>query len=79
MRTVTSYEAKTHLPRLLREVAAGTSITITRHGHPVARLVPASAAPTLSPAEAIEALRAFRQDRILGDTTLRDLIDEGRR
>ena len=43
MRTVGSYEAKTHLPRLLDEVAKGERITITKHGHPVAMLVPPGA------------------------------------
>lgn len=33
-------EAKTHLPRLLDRVARGESLTITRQGRPVARLVP---------------------------------------
>jgi prevent-host-death family protein len=42
MRTVGSYEAKTHLPRLLDEVASsGEPVTITKNGKPVARLVPA--------------------------------------
>lgn len=41
MRNIDDYEAKTHLPRLLDRVARGESLTITRHGHPVARLVPA--------------------------------------
>lgn len=40
MQTVGAYEAKTHLPRLLDRVAQGESLTITRHGRPVARLVP---------------------------------------
>ena len=40
MKTVGSYEAKTHLPRLLDEVAKGETITITKHGVPVAQLVP---------------------------------------
>lgn len=40
MSTVTAYEAKTHLPRLLREVERGGRIVITRHGKPVAELVP---------------------------------------
>ena len=35
-------EAKRHLPRLLDRVARGESLTITRHGKPVARLVPAT-------------------------------------
>ena len=33
-------EAKRHLPRLLDRVARGESLTITRRGKPVARLVP---------------------------------------
>ncbi|MCY3597428.1 MAG: type II toxin-antitoxin system Phd/YefM family antitoxin [Rhodospirillales bacterium] len=38
--TIGAYEAKTHLPSLLDRVARGESLTITRHGKPVARLVP---------------------------------------
>lgn len=34
------HEAKTTLSKLLRRVSAGEEITITRGGHPVARLVP---------------------------------------
>jgi prevent-host-death family protein len=34
------HEAKTHLSHLLRRVAAGEEITITRRGREVARLVP---------------------------------------
>ena len=37
---VGAYDAKTHLPRLLDQVEAGEVITITKHGRPVARLVP---------------------------------------
>ncbi len=39
------HEAKTHLSRLLRRVAAGEEITIVRSGTPVARLVPVSPPP----------------------------------
>ena len=34
------HQAKTHLSRLLRRVALGEEVTITRGGEPVARLVP---------------------------------------
>lgn len=34
------HEAKTHLSRLLRRVAAGEEIVIARGGQPVAKLVP---------------------------------------
>jgi len=40
MDSIGAYEAKTHLPRLLNRIARGESFTITRHGRPVARLVP---------------------------------------
>lgn len=33
-------EAKTHLSRLLRQVAAGEEVVIERDGTPVARLIP---------------------------------------
>ena len=42
MTTVGSFEAKTKLSELLDNVEAGETVTITRHGKPVARLVPAS-------------------------------------
>lgn len=42
MDSIGAYEAKTHLPRLLDRVAQGDSMIITRHGKPVARLVPVS-------------------------------------
>lgn len=41
-RTLTATEAKTKILTLLDEVAAGEEIEITKHGHVVARLVPAS-------------------------------------
>ena len=40
MESIGAYEAKTHLPRLLERIARGESLVITRHGRPVARLVP---------------------------------------
>lgn len=40
MQTVNIHEAKTHLSRLIDDVAAGTEVVIARAGRPVARLVP---------------------------------------
>jgi prevent-host-death family protein len=40
MATVSAYEAKTHLPRLIRAVERGETVIITRHGKPVAQLGP---------------------------------------
>lgn len=39
--TFGAFEAKTHLSELLHRVEGGEHITITKHGRPVARLVPA--------------------------------------
>ena len=79
METVGSYEAKTHLPRLLDEVAKGKTITITKHGVPVAQLVPAREARRHTVAEVIEGLKEFRQGNLLNGLSIRDMIDEGRR
>lgn len=45
-RSVGVHEAKTHLSRLIEEVAAGEEIVITRRGEEVARLVPSRPATT---------------------------------
>ena len=83
MKQVGAYEAKTHLPRLLREVAGGESIAITRHGATVALLVPPSGGSSSSdPAAAIDGWREFRKQRALNlgpGLSIRDLIEEGRR
>jgi len=78
MTTIGAYEAKTHLARLLDEVAQGKSVTITRRGREVARLVPTSrrSAP---PDEVIAALRAGRRGVRRGTSSVRTMIDEGRR
>jgi prevent-host-death family protein len=44
MSEVGVHDAKTHLSRLLRRVAAGEEIVITSGGRPAARLVPVEAA-----------------------------------
>ncbi len=79
MRSVGAYEAKTHLPRLLDRVAKGETITITKHGVPIAMLVPAPEARQKNIREVIAAFREFRRGKTLGGITIRELIDEGRR
>jgi len=61
-KSVGVHEAKTHLSRLLEDVAAGEEVTITRRGQAVARLVPAR-----------EARRRFGVDR--GAFTVPDDFD----
>jgi prevent-host-death family protein len=78
MKEVGVYHAKTHLPSLLDEVEAGETITITRHGKPVARLVPIHARRH-SVDETIDAIREFRKGHSLDGISAKDLINEGRR
>jgi len=79
-RTVGAYEAKTHLAALLDEVERGERVTITRHGRPVAVLMPPSGLPGRTAEEAVAGLKEFRRGRRLGaGLSVRDLIDEGRR
>ncbi|QLH40146.1 MAG: type II toxin-antitoxin system Phd/YefM family antitoxin [Defluviicoccus sp.] len=40
MKTVNIHEAKTHLSRLIEDVAGGGEVIIARNGKPVARLLP---------------------------------------
>lgn len=77
--SVGAYEAKTHLPQLLEEVAAGLTITITKHGRPVARLVPPVADNRPEPDHVIASMRQARKGIRLQGLSLRDLIEEGRR
>jgi prevent-host-death family protein len=37
---VSAYDAKTHLPSLIARTEKGERFVITRHGHPVAQLIP---------------------------------------
>ena len=77
---VGAYEAKTHLSELLEKVEAGEEITITKHGAPVAKLVPVK--KEASPSErlaAIERIRKLASGVSLGKLKIKDLIGEGRR
>ena len=79
MMEVGSYEAKTHLPRLLERVANGERITITRHGVPVAILIPAGDRGDQTAEEVVAALRRFRKGLKRGSSSLKSMIEKGRR
>lgn len=74
---VGAYEAKTNLSRLLERVEQGERITLTRHGRPVAMLVPVE--DRLSAEDVIRDLREFRRGRRLGDSGVREMVEEGHR
>lgn len=80
MSNVGAFEAKTHLPALLERVQKGEHITITKHGVPVAMLVPAQSGIHKEHKEVIAQIKEFGRNRTLpGGETVRDLIQEGRR
>ena len=83
MITVGSFEAKTKLAELLDKVEAGESVTITRRGKAVARLVAVKSEDEQARLKAlIEEIKRTRVGRDRGakpGTTIPELIKAGRR
>jgi len=73
-----SYEAKTKLPELLRQVRAGKSFTITNRGKAIADLVPSAGLKTKDKVAAVEKLKAFMRDDPVKGVDIKALIAEGR-
>jgi prevent-host-death family protein len=63
-RKITATEAKAKILALLDEVAAGEEIEITKHGRPVAKLVPAAGSHALKGQFAGTAMTAVRDDEL---------------
>jgi prevent-host-death family protein len=79
MSEIGAFEAKTHLPRLLERVQKGERFVITKHGHPVAELIPFRERHSDTIRAAIDDLKAFQQTHGLGGLSVREMIEEGRR
>ena len=78
MKTFGVTEAKVRFSKLLDQVANGESITITRHGEPVAQLVPAKPARDPKALEAlVEEIKRTRKGRSLGGIKIKDLVHQG--
>ena len=76
------YEAKSLLPALLDRVAKGDSITIIRHGRPVAQRVPVQVESKPDVRNAVREMLEFRHKSgpvLADDVTIRDLVNKGRR
>ena len=81
MREVGTLEARNSLSALLELVAKGEEVTITRHGRPVARLVPPLVRDVEKARQAADGLRELRK-HVKPDPaglTIRDYIEMGRR
>lgn len=76
-------DAKARFSELLARVEAGETITIQRHGRPVAKLVPLQSSKTIEERRAgIEAFLKWRKEhgpRLQPGDNVKDWINEGRR
>jgi prevent-host-death family protein len=78
--TIGAFDAKTHFSKLLERAEAGETITITRHGKPVAKLVPIDdAAARERRRKAIEDWLSQPNPPTLGGLDWKALRDEGRK
>ena len=80
MKTVGSYEAKTRLPELLRDVERGETFTVTRRGVPIARITGVERDNRKEISDAIREIRRQRAQR--KSVSVNEIIaarDEGRR
>lgn len=78
MREIGAYEAKTNLSALLEKVENGERFVITRHGKPVAELVPARGRDAAKIRRAIGQLRDFQRGHQLGGS-VRSMVRDGRK
>lgn len=79
MLTIGAFEAKNRLSELLDAAENGEEIMITKHGRPVAKLVPVVEFDRAKAREAAEWLIRTRKERSLGGLSITDMIKEGRK
>lgn len=82
MLSVGVYEAKTHLPDLLKKVESGQTVTIENRGKPVARLVAAlndDASRARKVIAAIKAARALGAPSVINQASFDAYRSKGRR
>lgn len=85
MATIGAADAERRFPELLARVSRGEEIVLTRDDQPIARLVPERRHGTGRVRQAVENLRALRQDMAkrgfepLTDEEILSAIREGRR
>ena len=73
MQSIGAFDAKTRLSELLERVAKGEVFRITKHGHPVARLVPDTEPDPERVDRAVERLKHFHED--MPELTLQEILD----
>jgi prevent-host-death family protein len=79
METVGIYEARTRLSEIIDKVEKGEEVTVTRHGVPIAKIVPIYESNTAAIRDAITAMERFGRGKSLRGLSLKKMIAEGRR
>jgi prevent-host-death family protein len=79
MERIGIYDARAKLSELIERVQAGEEVVLTRHGEPVARLVPEKQRRKRSRAAAVTRIRALARKLDIRDVDVRKVIEEGRR
>jgi prevent-host-death family protein len=77
MADIGAYDAKTHLPELLERVQKGERFTISRHGRPVAELVPYAGHDAERVRQATAQMRSARQRLAKRGVQLKDVLKRG--
>jgi prevent-host-death family protein len=72
-------DARAKLSELIDRVQSGEEVVLTRHGEPVARLVPEKPRRKRSRAAAVTRIRALASKLDIRDVDVRNLIEEDRR
>lgn len=76
---VGAFEAKTHFSSLLDQVEQGKEFLITKHGHPIAKLISNKPNTRRQVNQAIQKLKTFGEMQTLDNLDWKSLRDEGRR
>jgi prevent-host-death family protein len=72
---VSAYDAKTHLPKLLERAAQGERFVITRHGKPVAQLIPFEGGDSASIHQAVQEVASLRAGLARQGITLASVLE----
>jgi prevent-host-death family protein len=73
-----SYEAKTRLSQLLRQVKEGQSFIITNRGEAIADLIPSAGVKNRDKVAAVQKIAAFMLNNPVRGVNIKKLISEGR-
>jgi prevent-host-death family protein len=72
MKDIQASEAKTHLPQILDEVERGEVVRITRHGRPIARIVPEESQRRKNVDQVVARIKALQKRT--GEVTVEELL-----